>query len=394
MSEHDLKIETTKIKGIKNRSAIAIERYLELLQESLVTRSLLETVSTHIRLSAPDNYKQVSLDNPVKAFLQKAGYIEPGFVSLQVCYPLEVSEPTNIQNFNAGRYSSTVIELKTDLNISGSVAAKGDLLKVLRVEKQASQIQFVSLKSNHKFVFDLTSPTFQKAVIKAVFYYEAILHLSVGDIVFQTQSPHSLKQVASISDDEIRFVDKEGHATTLKPKTAEARMLSLGYAASGEAALCYQSKSTIVIIDGDEKSDQVKSFIKQMKKNTSRRLYVYGVEKTLRKSVQVVCPTDMIKCIKTAIEDSKKSHQGYVEALIDELLRNDDAAQDEDTGYMSLYSSPPSSKAHAFWISDGHYERLKSFCDKSGLMMNRLAHHLVFRDLLRRDLIKLNDLLM
>ena len=394
MTDPQLHVEVVKIKGIKARSAAAVKTYIETLIESMKSQSLLESVSNYIRLAAPEDYKQLSLNNPIKATLQKLGHVKPGTTILPVSIPLDVVNPCDIQSFTEGRYNTTIIELAVDLNVRGILVSKGDHLKVLKVERQNSIIHFISLISGSKYAFNLSSVAFQSAAKKAIFYYESVINLSEGDIVYQLKNPTLLAQVESVSDTEIVLKDSNASETRLERGEIESRLISLGYAANGVTALKFTSAITIVIIDGDEGAKHVKDFVKHVKVNTRERLFIYGVEKTLRKSIQVVCPADMMSSIEQAIKDSKRGHKEYVEALIDDLIHAKVAAEENNNSYMVLYSSPPFSKAHAFWISEAHYEKLKMFCDDAGLKVNPMAHHLIIRDLKKRGLIQFNDLLM
>ncbi|MFT4746274.1 MAG: hypothetical protein ACI8XG_000345 [Congregibacter sp.] len=394
MTDPQLQLEVVKIKGIKARSAAAVKTYIETLIEAMKSRSLLGAVSDYIRLAVPEDYKQLSLNNPIKAALQKLGHVKPGSTILPVSTPLDVVNPGDIQSFNEGRYNTTVIELTVDLNVKEVVVSAGDHLKVLKVERQNSIIHFVSLVSGKKYEFDLLSVAFQKAAKKALFYYESVINLSEGDIVYQLKNPTLLTQVESITDKDIILKDINARTTVLERGGIDSRLISLGYAANGATALQFTSAISIVIIDGDEGTKHVKNFVKHIKANTREYVFIYGVEKTLRKSIQVVCPADMMSSIDQAVSDSKLGYKGYVEALIDDLIHAKLAAEENNGSYMVLYSSPPFSKAHAFWISETHYDKLKGFCDDAGLKVNPMAHHLIIRDLKKRGLIEFNDLLM
>jgi hypothetical protein len=390
--QNKLSIATNKVKGIKERTAIAVDHYLSLLAHALEQNSLLEAVSNKVRVAAPEQYKQVKFNDFIRAKLQALGLVKPANYAISVLVPTHTDSPTNIQNFKDSSYGKTVICITNPIIIDGVMFAENEFLKVTKVERQLGIIHFIYLRNDSRIELDISSPTFRDALNDAAFFYESSINISAGDIVYSISQPGVFYEVVSVDADNIYLIDMGGQSIVIGRGSLDSRMLSLAYATFGTVAEAYNSESTIVVLNGDEKGAGVKSFVSSMKQNSSLNLAVYSGDKILRKSLQILCPTDMTASIDLAVEQSGLDYKSYVEWLIDTFVESTDSAEISKDTYIMLYSSPPFSKAHAFWISEIHYEMLRDFCEDIGLKVNRLAFHLIVLDLLKRDLIKLDQL--
>ncbi|OES24205.1 hypothetical protein [Alteromonas macleodii] len=389
-------IDHKKIKGIKPRSAAIVDMYIELFKVAIETHPLIDVVSSELRIAMPESYSQLNLNGAIRTRLQEMGYINPSNTVIPTCAPIDIGDPVDIHNYNVSRYRTNIFRLNSDIKTGSANLFAGDLLKVTRVAHSQGLVSVTSLLNNQKSELDFGSTVVQEALKQADFFYEQMTSLSVGDILMRLESPGDVLQVTDIDESKISAVDAEGVKTTIKLGTVEARMISHGYAAQGEDAKAFNPIQSLIIVDGDDKSRAVKLFFQEIIDRTKDQVTIFGVEKTQRKSVSIVCPSDMIKSIEKAVEKSKKSHKEYVESLIDELYNeweNSSVVSKAPNTYMMFYSSPPYSKSHAYWISEDHYSRLKEFCEEHGLKVNPTAMHLVMRDLLRRKLISLDPLL-
>tara|TARA_A200000159_G_scaffold106585_1_gene99253 strand:- start:10301 stop:11566 length:1266 start_codon:yes stop_codon:yes gene_type:complete len=406
-------VTTDKIKGIKARSAKAVSKYLEALFAELESdKSLLNVIQSKVRLAVPEAYKQLSLNAPIKRRLQELEKVKPISSGLTILNPTDFAEPADIHAYREGRYNTTAIEFTTSVTIDGRELKKGTCYRVTRVERRNGILHLANVTDNKdRHIIPITSPAYLKAAKTAVFYYESEMAFSEGDIISELDSPDTLQQITNISlkeritegrdgkeivvnYKELSLINVNGKIKTLSSEDLASRKITLAYALSGERALRLKAKHSIILLDGDDKTPDVKEFIKAITNNTSERLYVCGVEKNYRKSVQIICPIEMMAKVEQAVQQKKTTHRGYLEGLIEEFLATMESSPGASESFMVLYSSPPFSKANAFWVSEGHYELLKSFCDEYGFKVNPLAHHLVFRDLVRRNLITLDDRLL
>lgn len=404
-------IDTVKIRGIKPRTAAAVKQYLDSIKGYLTKNSLLDVVQNSVRLAVPEAYKQLSMNRPIQRELQEQGLVKPGGITISILNPVEISSPDDINNFIEGRYNTTVIKINNDLQLDGHIINSGDFLRVARIERVKQIIHFSSLLSKAKYSLSADSIAFKKTMDKADFYYESEMSFCEGDIVSQLEEPNHLYQITNIrktsiikkennsnpkKEDKIvmTLTDINGNKFETSSDSIKARSLSLAYASSGKRAIGFKNDITVILIDGDDKSTSVKEFIKVIISQSESKAFIFGVEKTLRKSVQVVCPSEVMESVESVVEKIGTTHRKYVESLIDDFLSVVESVPQAKDSFSVLYSSPPLSKANAFWISETHYDRLKSFCDESGFKVNPLAHHLIFSDLIRRNKVKLDDRLI
>jgi len=391
MTTNNPTVKTEKIKGFKARTAAAKERYIDTLLNQLASHSLLVATQMKVRLAVPEAYKQLSMDKDIQRKLQEHGFVKPVGITIKIINPIPVVEPTDIQSFIDGRYNTTVVKLNNDLSLDGHHISAGEVMRVTRIERVKKTIHFSSLMTKNRYILSVDSVVFKKTMKKADFYYESDMDFCEGDIVSHLDTPNHLYQITAMSSSSLQLTDINGDLKEIDLESVEARYLSLGYAANGERAIGFSNMETIVLLDGDDKTTTVKTFLKTIIAQTQQDVYVFGVEKTLRKSVQVVCPSEVMESVDTVVKSKGVTHRKYVEDLIDDFLSVMESDQNDENTFMVLYSSPPFSKPNPFWISETHYERLKIFCDKNGFKINPLAHHLIFSDLIRRNMVELDD---
>lgn len=390
-------IEHSKVKGIKARAVAIVDRYMSMFSELSNDANMLEIVATQLRIAAPQSYSQMSLNAVIKSRLQEMGVVNPINRGVPVCIPIDLDDPADIYSYSTSRYKTTMILLKSDLTIDGVTLFAGELLKVIRIAHRSGSMTVLNILSDRKYELDMSSASLQQTLKQAAFFYEHVLNISIGDAILQLDAPTNVLKVTEINDYSISFIDIHNQTSEVTIGSIEGRMMNLAYVAEGELAKAFRSDVTLIILDGDEKARPIKSFINDIAANTRELVSIFGVEKTLRKSVSIVCPTDMIENINAAIERSKKGNKGYIEWLIDELYQeweNQPVLKDNTDCYMTIYATPPLSKPHAFWISEEHYAKLKEFCDEHSLKVNPMALHLVMRDLVKRGLITLDPLLI
>ena len=384
---------------VRARQSSSIEQFLSCLEPLLKGKSLLQALTTDVKMVVSEAKAQSYCNKTIRQWLKDNNYIDKVDVSYAsyVYTPIDDKLKRDINTYREAPENRQILRFFSNHSSIPEIEP-GMYVTVSGVDRRRDVLDLI-LPNGITVSWDSVSSSKNSDDYSFSIYEESSISLSVGDVIRIRENLSDiglvngqLVEVVLVQSNIIHLQDISGTKYILDLLDSVNRHFEYEY-----CSMLFEKQPDIYDVsvgcfEKDMKDKTTSKLFKTLKSRTNNVMYAFTFNPSLRKSVQLSCPSDIYSMLKSLIADKKSDMRTYIEALIDKFLSGKGQRYSDPSNnyWFLLYASPGDSKPYALWISSSHYDRITEYCKGKDLRTNRLIFTIVILELVNEKRITIN----